>query len=259
MTAGDVQRVLDGYPHGGTRKLILIGIANHDGEGGSWPAIETLASYAGVTRRNAQKAIRVLEAEGVLTVEANGGGHRNTRADQRSNLYVIDYDSLGDGVSVATPRTERGVAGDPNGVSLGSQRGVATDARTPQNKNRTPLPLAGLPPIPDREGPDGGPYALRIIAEQRFEKWWEAYPKRDGKRVGRGKSHKIWMSLTPEDHVAAWNGVRNYARSGWRPKDPERWLRDRCWEEWQEAAVPDGPTGNGTQAVGYTGQGHSWA
>ena len=29
-----------------TDKLVLIGIANHDGDGGSWPSIATLAMYA---------------------------------------------------------------------------------------------------------------------------------------------------------------------------------------------------------------------
>ena len=132
MTVGHIQDVLDGYPGGGTKKLVLIGIANHDGDGGSWPKIDTLARYAGVSRRNVQKAIEQLAADGWLTVQVQAGGTRNTRADQRSNLYEVDYERLRDGVSLPTPR----------GVSLATQRGVAGDTRTihnrPSNRNDNP-------------------------------------------------------------------------------------------------------------------------
>lgn len=132
MTVGHIQDVLDGYPGGGTKKLVLIGIANHDGDGGSWPKIDTLARYAGVSRRNVQKAIEQLTDDGWLTVQVQAGGTRNTRADQRSNLYEVDYERLRDGVSLPTPR----------GVSLATQRGVAGDTRTihnrPSNRNDNP-------------------------------------------------------------------------------------------------------------------------
>jgi hypothetical protein len=41
----------------GTDKLVLLGIANHDGDGGSWPSIQTLAYYANVDVRNVQRSI----------------------------------------------------------------------------------------------------------------------------------------------------------------------------------------------------------
>ena len=44
----------------GTDKVVLLGIANHDGDGGSWPAIATLAKYANVNERNTQKSIERL-------------------------------------------------------------------------------------------------------------------------------------------------------------------------------------------------------
>jgi hypothetical protein len=80
--------------------------------------------------------------------------------------------------------------------------------------------------------------AERDVALTRFERFWDAYPKRNGKRVGKAKTKILWMRMSPDEHMAAWKGVRNYARSDWIPKDPERWLRDRCWEDWQEPAQP---------------------
>lgn len=44
----------------GTAKVVLIGIANHDGDGGAWPYVETLASYANVSVRAAQDALATL-------------------------------------------------------------------------------------------------------------------------------------------------------------------------------------------------------
>ena len=71
----------------GTAKLILIGIANHDGDGGAWPKVETLAKYAGVSVRNAQKAIRTLEGLDEIEVNYRQGGTHKMKADKRPNLY----------------------------------------------------------------------------------------------------------------------------------------------------------------------------
>jgi helix-turn-helix protein len=71
----------------GTAKLVLVGIANHDGDGGAWPSIATLAKYAGRSRRAVQYAIRQLEALGEINVIAQEGGTSETRPDLRPNLY----------------------------------------------------------------------------------------------------------------------------------------------------------------------------
>lgn len=73
----------------GTDKLVLLGIANHAGDGGSWPKVETLAKYANVTERAVQVSIQKLIKTGELLVERNGGGTRRTRGDNRPNLYTV--------------------------------------------------------------------------------------------------------------------------------------------------------------------------
>ena len=73
----------------GTAKMVLIGIANHDGDGGAWPALATLARYAGINERNTRKAIRSLEALGELTTELQAGGTRETANALRTNRYRI--------------------------------------------------------------------------------------------------------------------------------------------------------------------------
>lgn len=76
-----------------------------------------------------------------------------------------------------------------------------------------------------------------------FNDFWQAYPKRDGKRRGRAKSVKLWRQLVrvaERDAVIA--GARHYADSPDAKKnyakDPERWLRDKCWLDWQEPPDP---------------------
>ncbi len=73
----------------GTAKVVLLGIANHDGDGGAWPSIETLARYANVSPRNVQRALRELEDLGELRTITRSGGTSQTRGNYRPNLYKI--------------------------------------------------------------------------------------------------------------------------------------------------------------------------
>lgn len=45
----------------GSAKLVLIGIANHVGDGGAWPSMRTLSKYANIDIRNVRKAVEELE------------------------------------------------------------------------------------------------------------------------------------------------------------------------------------------------------
>lgn len=98
-------------------RLVLIGIANHDGDGGAWPSISTLARYACVTPRNVQKTIRQMEAKGWLQVQRNAGGTLQTGPHVRPNRYLIAWSKFSTGVSPTTGgRKSTGVSpttGDP--------------------------------------------------------------------------------------------------------------------------------------------------
>lgn len=73
----------------GTAKLVLLGIANHDGDGGAWPSIETLCRYAGVSRRNVQKALDDLEGLGEIKRHRQAGGNGAIPEHLRPNLYEV--------------------------------------------------------------------------------------------------------------------------------------------------------------------------
>ena len=73
----------------GSDKLVLLGIANHDGDGGAWPSITTLAKYANISERSVQKCVDKLIELNEITRHINKGGNENTRGDRRPNRYEI--------------------------------------------------------------------------------------------------------------------------------------------------------------------------
>lgn len=73
----------------GTAKLVLLGVANHAGDGGAWPTVATLARYANATERTVQRAIAHLVKLGELRVDRQGGGLAYLKDFERPNRYDV--------------------------------------------------------------------------------------------------------------------------------------------------------------------------
>lgn len=71
----------------GSAKLICVGIANHDGDGGAMPSMRTLAKYGGVEVRQARKAVRRLEELGEIRTDIQGGTLDYLDDDEQPNRY----------------------------------------------------------------------------------------------------------------------------------------------------------------------------
>ncbi len=72
----------------GRARLVLIGIANHQGDAGAWPSLATLSKYAGgITVRNVRKAIADLVELGELAVSVQGATH--IPKSRRPNRYDV--------------------------------------------------------------------------------------------------------------------------------------------------------------------------
>ena len=102
-----------------TQKLVLIGIANHSGDGGAWPSVSRLAIYACCDPRTVNRATVELEKLGWITKHINQGGTTRTPSDRRPNLYDLH---LSTGVTPMsprgmTPRSQRDDTGVSNGVT----------------------------------------------------------------------------------------------------------------------------------------------
>lgn len=126
----------------GTARLVLLGIANHDGDGGSWPSIATLAKYAGgVDRKTVKRAIDELEALHEVQQLDRAGGDRRTPDHLRPNLYRFLLSCPPDCDGSANHRTRRGVY-VPEQLELSTQ-----GAPTPRGQLST-----GGAPTPRGEG-----------------------------------------------------------------------------------------------------------
>lgn len=128
----------------GTAKLILLGIANHDGDGGAWPSIDTLARYGGVSHRNAQKAVRAAMEAGEVTTFYQFGGTPDQPAHLRPNRYVILLRCPPgcSGYPRHDVREETGVGGDT------PSRDRVSEATPPRCRERHPSGVASdTPPV----------------------------------------------------------------------------------------------------------------
>lgn len=214
---------LQGLPP--AEKLLLVGIANHDGDGGAWPSVATLATYVGVTARQVQKLLRKLEERGLLSIEVQAGGTTKTRSDQRPNLYHLHL--------------ERGVAQD-------TPRGVPQD--TPPVSPRTPEPSFNRQQEEDTcssgdERPPTAPPGDRLF-EQNLDDFWSMYPR----RVGKPAAKKALRAALRKDAAAVIaTGLAAWIEF-WRASDtepgfipyPATWLNQERWND-TPPPLPDKP------------------
>lgn len=133
----------------GTTKLVALGIANHDGDGGAWPTIATLARYANVSPRAVQKSIGDLVALGEIAVRRQAGGQADYDDGRRPNLYEIRISCPSDCDRSKHHRTRRTATSTPLPLSL--VRGEADDTRgvkqaTTGEADDTPTPVADVTP-----------------------------------------------------------------------------------------------------------------
>lgn len=103
----------------------------------------------------------------------------------------------------------------------------------------SPEDTEGSPAPTEDRGQSSSSAASGPEPDDDFEYFWQQYPKRDGKRVGKAEAHAVWKRMTEAERDKAFCGVHHYAESGWKPKDAVRWLRAKAWEDWQEPAKRD--------------------
>lgn len=210
-----------------TTKLVLVGICNHDGDGGSWPKLATLARYAGISERSVRRQLRTLEEMGLITTEVNAGGTAKTRADARPNLYTVHRDG-------GTPMSSRG--GTPV-----TPRGRTPMSSEPSNEPSTEPSNSPLPPHDASVAPEETPQtvaslpAVREAHEEAFETFWALYG-----RVGpRKKAHECFLRalrVTKGDPEPILTGLRAW-RAYWdtpgaaKVKWPQGWLSEQRWND----------------------------
>ena len=79
-----------------------------------------------------------------------------------------------------------------------------------------------------------------------FDVFWEAYPRRNGKKVGKAKARAKWRALLYDSKRSAYAAVLNYAKAieagSTIARDAERFLVAKWWEDWLDGPG-EGPQG----------------
>lgn len=189
-----------------TAKLVLVGIANHDGDGGAWPSVATLARYAGVSTRSVQYRLTELTEAGLIVVHKNAGGTSRTPGHSRPNLYEI---TLAPGETSCTPPGETDCTTPP-----------ATDCTTPLQ------PVAPEPSLNTSIEPS--------VEPPTFDTFYAAFPKNSE----RADAKRRWAQMNAADKQAAFDYMP--ALNEWVHNNPDgntyltnasSWLRRRKWED----------------------------
>lgn len=219
MSIESVSRVLQislGKP---AMKLVLIGIANHDGDGGAWPSVKTLARYACISERQVQRYVAEMADMGLVRVEDQAGGVAQTRNDRRPNRYVINWDR----VTSMSPRDERGDTQGRNGVTPRVERGDIAMSPEPSLTVHEPSNNTSHQPPVD------------VMFEKNFDSFWAMYPRRVGKGAARVALKKaLTRECAAEIATALAARVKDWERSR-TPMDkiphPATWLNQERWTD----------------------------
>lgn len=142
----------------GTTKLVALGIANHQGDGGAYPSRATLAKYANCSDRQVSRAIQELLELGEITVNVQGGTNG-------TNVYTVTVScpELCDGTINHRKRTEA----------------------TPRHPRLAPLDTHVYPPLTPMSNKPS--YNLKLTNSENYEKdkaaWDRAQRKAQTRQV----------------------------------------------------------------------------
>lgn len=210
----------------GAAKIVLLGIANHLGDGGSWPSVATLARYANVDPRSVQRAITALVDSGEVGIHLRPGKStsyqvlvRCPEGCDRSHEHRLTPDASvtptpdagvtpdtgvrGD-ASVANPRRQRHPRGDA-GVTRTVLEPNRTKKKTPSESSRA-TPTDRGTRIPDDFGltPDMIGWArenaptVGLRDHEAFIDYWRTVPGAKGRKVDWHATWRGWMRREDE-------------------------------------------------------------
>lgn len=170
MSVESLSAVLHHSRAKGTAKLVAVGIANHDGDGGAWPTVSTLARYANCDARSVQRALSKLSELGELTITQQGGGTAGLADHERPNLYHLhvscppwcDRSTQHRDTRQTRQSNLRGLPGDIS----------ATPRRQRQGVGVTPASLGGVTPAPPKPPtqPDPTSVSAQVAAAREAER-----------------------------------------------------------------------------------------
>lgn len=218
----------------GTTKLVLLGIANHQGDGGAWPSVSTLAKYAGgVTPRTVQRSLAELVQAGELHTEIQAGGSYGDQTNGRPNLYrvLVACPPECDGSPNHRRKKDDLEGGDAD------VRGDADDhgGRRPRHPGDDAHVRGGMTPTSPKPSiePSREPSLNREELKRAWSEFWEVYPK----RVGGAKAKESFIKAWTKHGNIVLEGARRFAEDPNLPTDkqfipyPATWLNQERWND----------------------------
>lgn len=254
-----------------TRKLIAIGLANHADEDGAvaYPAVKKLAAYASCSERTVQRHLAVMLEEGMIR---KGDQSHTAGLDPRRRPIVYDV-ALSEaqrsewkrnlGCQNVTPPPDGqswGDTGDDPGVTDPASWGDTAVSPKPSINHPSDHPSSSLrsdsPRLALVQNAPGGPESGSQVPEgqqalieapgpaparpgYRFEDFWKAYPRKEGKKAAQA----AWTRATKatDTEVILTGLARSLAH--WQEKrtetrfipHPTTWLNQGRWDDQHEA------------------------
>jgi hypothetical protein len=179
----------------GRARLVLLAIADHQGEIGAWPSIKRLAMMVNSSERSVQRDIQYLQKLGELRVEVQNAP---TSGQYKSNRYWVTLPSSG------VTESQSGVTDLASGVTAG---GVQTLIEPLLENN------------------------ICAKDDELFTEFWNAYPR----KLDKAKAFRSFRSALKrakfEDIMAGVIAYRNDPkRNPDYTKYPATWLNSDSWE-----------------------------
>lgn len=216
----------DGFvPYGVAERLLSFHVVENDGK--RW----TMARTSGHVGDD-------IDSEWVIALLLEAGMWDDAPGGYQIHDYE-KYQPLKEAVEAERAKTAERVQRHRNARS-NERRNVVT------NPSETPPPV----PVPDSvpENPNQEPSSPNGDIDAEFEKFWSGYPKRNDKRLHKGKAHSVWKRLNNAERERARTGVAHYLAACEQgltiAADAFRWLRDKAFDDWQTPAAR-APSSNG--------------
>lgn len=192
----------------GRARLVLLAIADHQGEIGAWPSIATLARMVNASERSVQRDIQELVDLGELEVHVQAAP---SRGQYKSNLYWVTLPGVSGVTEIAPGVTDStsGVTDLASGVTTGGVLTLIEPLQKP-NKNLAQEKL-----------------------ERAFAEFWKVYPR----KVGKNEAKKAFAKAHAVANGEVVLGAQRFAADPNLPTDknyiphPATWLNAGRWED----------------------------
>jgi hypothetical protein len=215
------------------KRLVLLAIADHQGEIGAWPSIATLAKMCNASERSVQRDIKELEFMGELIIETQNAP---VKSQYKSNLYWVNLPGVTNQAS--------GVTDSTSGVTDSAIRG---DTVVVQNQRTITEPLQKETRLPKDWYPNDS--LLQKFATkwplldpdyniEQFVLFWHSVNK---KKIDWDLTFINWMNKEQKHHESRGNKPQPRSQAGVAKSEKERQFSEQFLKEQEEMAKNAAP------------------